>query len=201
MSLADSGFLARNAQVGPEPETIAPRAPASVPARRVSARAGRRARAATWRSLLEPPAIRALPRATGSPERRAASRAGAGSGSPVGSWVVGAQARRRSHSRYTAGVDKPPSARAKTQWKVAPVSSGVSRSPRPRPRAAPPTRLNGTSLPSSAQTARRSSRSALIPHRAAQPTTAAAQSALPPAMPPATGMSLAMWMWTSGDAP
>ncbi len=107
----------------------------------------------------------------------------------------------RSNSRKTAGVDRPRSAMANTQWKAPPTSRGVSCSPRPMPRAAPPTRLNGTSLPNSAQMSRSSSREAPVPHSASQATSAPAPSALPPAMPPATGMSLAMWRCTSGLRP
>ncbi|CAM5574561.1 hypothetical protein SCALM49S_09758 [Streptomyces californicus] len=65
----------RNAVVGPEPETRAARAPAAVPAASVSAREGRRESAAGWRSL-----PRAAASASGSPERRAASRAGDAAG-------------------------------------------------------------------------------------------------------------------------
>ena len=105
------------------------------------------------------------------------------------------------NSPYTAGVDRPPSAGANTQWKVPPTSSGRSFSPRPVPSAAPPTRLNGTSLPNSAQMSRSSSREALVPQSASQATSAPAPSAEPPAMPPATGMSLAIWMCTAGARP
>lgn len=78
---------------------------------------------------------------------------------------------------------------------------GVRWSPRPVPRAAPPSRANGTSLPSCE--ARSCSSAAVAPvfHRVLQARRAAAASALPPAIPAATGMSLTMCSRTPALTP
>src|SRR5258708_21565396 len=66
-SRAASALLARKAQVGPEPETIAPSAPCSLPAWSARRSSGCSDSAAGWRSL-----VRSGPTAAGSPERSAA---------------------------------------------------------------------------------------------------------------------------------
>ncbi len=59
----------------------------------------------------------------------------------------------------------------------------------------PPVRTKGMSLPSSAAVSSRSSRGSPSPHRWSQASRAPAASAEPPAIPPATGISL--WMTTA----
>ncbi len=85
---------------------------------------------------------------------------------------------------------RPPWSNAITQWNVCRDSTGTSSSPRPVPSAVPPCSRNGTSLPTVAATVASSSRPISSFHSVASPTRAAAASALPPAMPPATGMVL-----------
>ena len=88
-----------------------------------------------------------------------------------------------------------------TQWYcVAGASADVSRSPRPRPTAVPPSSAKATSLPTRAATSsscgwpRRPFQSSLQARRAA------AASPLPPARPAATGIRLAIVMCTPGAA-
>src|SRR5258706_21850 len=71
-SRAASALLARKAQVGPEPETIAPSAPCSLPAWSARRSSGCSDSAAGWRSL-----VRSGPTAAGSPERSPAIGAAA----------------------------------------------------------------------------------------------------------------------------
>ena len=92
--------------------------------------------------------------------------------------------RSRSISANTAGVDRPPSANASTQWNVFLASTVASSSPRPVPSAVPPCSANGTSLPSRAASACRSRRGTPSSHNELIATSTAAASALPPAMPP-----------------
>src|SRR6185437_14588290 len=66
-SLAASASAARKAQVGPEPDTIAPRAPCSRPAASARRSSGCKDKAAGCRSL-----VSSGPTAAGSPERNAA---------------------------------------------------------------------------------------------------------------------------------
>jgi len=73
---------------------------------------------------------------------------------------------------------------------VAGSAPGSTSSPRPVPRAVPPTSANGTSLPSSAASASRSSSVVSNPQSRSSATNAAAASAEPPAIPPATGIDL-----------
>ncbi len=105
-SMADSRSRARKATVGPDPDTTPPSAPKARPASSTSARRGWREIAAASRSFVSCAAT-----ACESPLRRALSSAIPGWGSGTG-----AAPRRRSHSAYTAAVDKPVSASAKTQW-------------------------------------------------------------------------------------
>src|SRR3954451_12189330 len=81
------------------------------------------------------------------------------------------------------------------------ASTGESCSPRPVPRATPPSRLNGTSLPSSAARVARSPRVARVPQSASSATSAAAASALPPASPAANGIDLSISRWASAGTP
>src|SRR6185437_4498562 len=114
--LACRASLARNAQVGPDPDTIAPTAPCSRPA--VSARrsSGRSVIAAGWRSL-----ISAGPTAAGSPDRSAVISGPLSSGSSTPALTVPSPpeaarvARSRSQVAYTSGVDNPPLAKARAQ--------------------------------------------------------------------------------------
>src|SRR5574340_767376 len=193
-ALTDSAASAsahRKAQVGPEPETMPASAPAVTPARRVRRSCGASDSAAACRSLPSNGAS-----AAASPVASACSR---GSASPTRGGAPAA--RRRSSSRYTAGVLSPPFASASTQWKVLRESTGSSFSPRPVPKAVPPCRENGTSLPSRAARWSSSSRPRRSCHNVSSATSVAAASALPPAMPPATGMPLTMVISTSGARP
>src|ERR1700677_455155 len=190
-SSARAAFLARNRQVGPEPDTSAPSAPRSVPAASVLRSAGNRVSAAGCRSLLS-----ALPTRTGSPARSAVISAVSGSGAAVQS------GRSRSSVAYTSGVASWPSAKASTQWYCTfGTSAGVRSSPRPRPTAVPPSTANATSLPTSAATAQSCVWLSPASHSALQATRAAAASALPPASPAATGMRLAIVTRTGSTAP
>ncbi len=191
---AESASLHRNAQVGPDPDTMPASAPAFTPARRVRRSPGRSDTAAACRSL---PSSRAS--WLGSPEASASS-----TGSVDPSRGGSPSARSRSSSANTAGVDRPCRSKASTQWKVCLVSTGTSSSPRPVPSAVPPCRANGTSLPRVAATSASSSRPISSRHSAARPTSTAAASALPPAMPPATGMFFLMMtriLASSGSRP
>ena len=90
-------------------------------------------------------------------------------------------------------MESCPSAKASTQWYwVAGARAGVSRSPRPRPTAVPPSSAKATSLPivAAISASRCGVRPAVQSSLAA--TRAAAASALPPASPAATGIRLAM---------
>ena len=101
------------------------------------------------------------------------------------------RARGRSSSPYAAGVEIPKSAkRAPTMQRRRSPAPG--RAPRPVrcPSAVPPSRQNATSLPSSAASAPSSARDVPVRHSSAHATRAAAASAEPPAIPPATGMHL-----------
>ncbi|CPR13596.1 hypothetical protein BN971_04908 [Mycobacterium bohemicum DSM 44277] len=80
-------------------------------------------------------------------------------------------------------------------------STVASSSPRPVPNAVPPCSANGTSLPSRAASMRKSRRGTPSSHSEFIATSTAAASALPPAMPPATGMDLSMRIETSGARP
>src|SRR5574340_460060 len=116
-ALTDSAASAsahRKAQVGPEPETMPASAPAVTPARRVRRSCGASDSAAACRSLPSNGAS-----AAASPVASACSR---GSASPTRGGAPAA--RRRSSSRYTAGVLSPPFASASTQWKVLRESTG-----------------------------------------------------------------------------
>ncbi len=80
------------------------------------------------------------------------------------------------------------------QCRRARVITGESRSPRPVPSAVPPASANGTSAPSSRPISVSCRRSRSSSHRAAQPTSAAAAIGAATAIPPATGICLAMSM-------
>ncbi len=67
------------------------------------------------------------------------------------------------------------------------------------PSAVPPCSANGTSLPSRAASVCRSRRGTPSSHRLFIATSTAAASALPPAMPPATGIDFSIVIATSGD--
>src|ERR1700736_2724946 len=142
-SMAEAADVHRNAHVGPDPATIPASAPASAPARSVRRSPGSRLTAAGCRSLPSSGASSA-----GSPDASAAST-GSGS-SRRGGWFLPAPAvsRNRSISLNTAGVGRPPSAKANTQWNMLRVRTVASSSPRPVPSAVPPRNANGTSLPS-----------------------------------------------------
>ena len=92
--------------------------------------------------------------------------------------------RSRSSSPNTVGVASPARCSAITQCWVWRDSTGTICSPRPVPSAVPPCSANVTSLPSSAARPDSSSRDRSSFHSADRPTSAAAASALPPAMPP-----------------
>ena len=174
---------------GPSPRPGRRARPPPCPPRGCPRATGRRESAAGWRSLERAPGegLRRRPYAVrrAAPGRRrgrrrpALGRAGRTRGRPPG-WTA-----RRRRRRTPSGRCRRP-----------PAGSAARRGPVPS--AAPPTRLNGTSLPNSAQMSRSSAREAPVPHSASQASSAPAPSALPPAMPPATGMSLAMWMCTCG---
>ncbi len=165
-----------------------PNAPASRPAARVSLKPGRRSSAAACMSFT----IRE-PTACASPRSTAATRRGSIAG---GSTADDERAdgpgcpRNSSRRRYTAGVDSSPSATASTQCSSRSARTGSSRSPRPVPKAVPPTTENGTSLPRAAATCDRRSTGHPRPQSVLQASSAPAASALPPARPPATGMPL-----------
>src|SRR5699024_6968344 len=187
---AESWSAQKNRQVGPEPETIARRAPASSPARRVRRRAGRSDSAAACRSL---PSRGATARGSSPASARISGSAGPTRGRSRPS--AARCSRSRSNSASTAGVARPPAVVATTMCCSARAWSSVaSSSPRPVPSAVPPRTQKGMSLPSRAA---RSSSSALpspSPRSRSVATSAAAASALPPAIPPATGTPL--WMCT-----
>ena len=98
-------------------------------------------------------------------------------------------------------MDRCPSAKASTQWYcVAGASAGVSRSPRPRPTAVPPSSAKATSLPTPAAISSSCGWPRPPFQSSLQATRAAAASPLPPASPAATGIRLAIVMWTPGAA-
>ena len=142
-SRAASACAHRNAQVGPEPDTMPPSAPSSAPAASdVAAVPGAATARRGCRSLAsdvgQPPAVaaRAARRAA-----RPARRSGR------------ARCRRRASGRARGtppAVEMPKSASANTQWYSPVASTGVSCSPRPVPSAVPPISGNATSLPSRA---------------------------------------------------
>src|SRR5215510_13741941 len=183
-------FLARNAHVGPEPETMAPSAPSSRPAASARRSSGRSEIAACCRSLDSKG-----PSAAGSPERSAAMIALSSAGSGT---VRPREARMRSHAAYTSLVDSPPVANARTQWNVPDASAGVTRSPRPVPIAVPPSRANATSLPMPDASSPRSCCLRPVRHNSLHATRVAAALALPPASPAATGIRLMILIASPG---
>ena len=93
--------------VGPEPETMPPSAPYSMPGDEHLAEVGAQRDGGVLEVVGE---LRGRARAG----RRCAGRViSAGVGDRLGHVAL---PRSRSHSAYTAGVDRPPSASAKTQW-------------------------------------------------------------------------------------
>ncbi|SHY05959.1 Uncharacterised protein [Mycobacteroides abscessus subsp. abscessus] len=95
----------KNAQVGPDPETIPARAPADSPARSVRRNSGFKLTAAACNSLPSRGASRRASPAASAP--KSSSGSASRGGSPF--------SRSRSISLKTWGVDSPPSANANTQ--------------------------------------------------------------------------------------
>ena len=106
-SRACRALLARKAQVGPEPQTIAPSAPNSTPAASVRRSSGRSEIAAGSRSLAS-----SGPSPAASPDRSAVISAVSSAGRCPPS---GPAAQIRSCAAYTSAVDSPPCANASTQ--------------------------------------------------------------------------------------
>ena len=136
-------------------------------------------------------------------------RAGAGRRSP-GPRAARPRTPARRPRRGTArrSVGRPPAWRARrapdgtTTHHHGPLSAtDVTSSPRPVPSAVPPIRAKGTSLPSSAAIASSSSSGVRASHNRSRASRAAAASAEPPAMPPATGISLWTRKSTTGSRP
>ena len=159
----------------------------------MTARSGRRLKAADCKSFTNA-------EATSVPGARSERRSRGSIDLPASDSAVPPEARsaRAAASKWlnTAGVDRPSSEKTATHhrdWSLGddvPGSSCSMWSPRPRPRAIPPTRQAGTSAPSVRPKRSRSHCATGSDASAFIATRVAAASADPPAIPPATGSVL-----------
>ena len=192
-SSADSGSPRRGRRASdPTPRPC----PTSAPERSPSSRASRRIGPQRQGGRLQVVAHVLGERDARRPRAARAARRGRPRASPDAARCPGRGrrgAQRRRAGRRPPGSTAPRSSNTLiTQSKRPFARAGLSWSPRPVPTAVPPISANGTSAPS--REARRCSSAwpTSVPHSASHATRAAAASADPPPMPPATGTFLRM---------